>query len=138
MDWITDDILIGNYLDAQDAEALTENGVKSIINLTGDELEMDYTALGIRSVRKFRLIDGAGNEPELFLNAVKALRFSRKRLPPVLVHCHAGQSRSAVVVAVHLMKDVGMELQEAMELISKKREVRITAGLQEALFFASD
>ena len=81
------------------------------------------------------LIDGAGNRPEVFLRAVKTLKRFRANHAPVLVHCHAGRSRSAVVVASHLMRDCGLSLGEAMGTISKKREVIVTFGLQEALDF---
>ncbi len=40
-----------------------------------------------------------------------------------------------MVVASHFMRDCGLSLLDAMELISSKREVNITAGLQEVLDF---
>jgi protein-tyrosine phosphatase len=42
---------------------------------------------------------------------------------------------SAVLVAVYLMRDRAMSLEEAMELIASKRNIGITAGMQEALSF---
>ena len=39
----------------------------------------------------------------------------------VLVHCHAGESRSVAVVAAHLMKTEDLSLEEALESIRKVR-----------------
>ena len=135
MNWITEDILIGNYLDAQDLKALGEAGVKSIIALNGVRYDLDYAGVGVQAVKVYDFIDGAGNAPQIFLRAVDTLLHYRRKSAPVLVHCHAGKSRSAILVAVHLMRDENLSLEAAMELISSKREIRITAGMQEALDF---
>ena len=135
MDWITDDILIGNYLDAQDLAALQEVGTRSLIGLSGQRYELDYAGVGLHKIKVFDLIDGAGNDPQIFLRAVDTLKHFRQACAPVFVHCHAGKSRSAVLVAVHLMRDGDVSLQDAMELIASKRDIRITAGMQEALDF---
>ena len=66
MDWITDDILIGNYIDAQDLDALREAGVRSIIGLNGERYDVDYGGVGIWKAKVFDLIDGAGNDPYVF------------------------------------------------------------------------
>ncbi|MFT5857010.1 MAG: hypothetical protein ACI8XO_004268, partial [Verrucomicrobiales bacterium] len=47
MDWITDDILIGNYLDAQDFGALKDAGVELIIGLNGERYDLDYVGIGV-------------------------------------------------------------------------------------------
>ena len=135
MDWITDDILIGNYLDAQDLDSIQGEGVRSIIGLNGESYRLDYLAHGVTETKVFDLIDGAGNDPAVFLRAVDTLKHYRHSNAPVLVHCHAGKSRSVTVVAVHLMRDLGMSLIEAMELISSRRDIHITPGMQEALDF---
>ena len=135
MDWITEDILIGNYLDAKDVAELRSRGVRSILCLDGSLAGANYSDHGIAEIKVVELIDGAGNRPEVFLRAVKILTRFRADHSPVLVHCHAGRSRSAVVVASHFMRDCGLSLAEAMDTISEKREVMITPGLQEALDF---
>jgi hypothetical protein len=49
MDWITDDIAIGNYLDAEDAQLRQSGGIRSMICLNGkkagvrpESLQLDY------------------------------------------------------------------------------------------------
>jgi protein-tyrosine phosphatase len=91
--------------------------------------------LGLERVEVVELIDGAGNPPEQFLRAVRLLGVLVARHAPVLVHCHAGQSRSAAVVCKYFMQAEGNSLAEAMRRITCKRRVAIIAGLQEALDF---
>ena len=134
MDQITADIWIGNFNDAKDLKALKENGIQSVLCLDGCLVETKAEELGVKWVEVVQLIDGRGNRPEVFLRAVKILQQMTKRNSPVLVHCHAGQSRSAAVVCKCLMKE-GKSLAEAMKQITSKRKVAIQAGLQEALDF---
>ena len=82
-----------------------------------------------------KLLDGPGNSPSKYLRAIDSVKRLRADLAPVLVHCHAGRSRSVIVVASHLIRDHGYSLAEAMTLIASKRDVLITAGLQEVLDF---
>jgi protein-tyrosine phosphatase len=90
---------------------------------------------GVERVEIVELIDGSGNPPEKFLRAVESLRDLTATHAPVLVHCHAGQSRSAAVVCKFFMQEEGNSLAEAMRRITSKRRVSIIAGLQEALDF---
>jgi protein-tyrosine phosphatase len=135
MDNITDKIWIGNYLDARDRAALTAAGIRSILCLDGCMTDVEAAELGVERVEIVELIDGAGNPPEKFLRAVRLLRDLSSNHASVLVHCHAGQSRSAAVVCKFFMQEEGNSLTEAMRRITRKRQVAIIAGLQEALNF---
>jgi protein-tyrosine phosphatase len=134
MDRITDSIWIGNYLDARDQEAKATAGIRSIICLDGCLADTKAEEMGVERIEIIELIDGAGNPPERFLRAVRLLGELAARHAPVLVHCHAGQSRSAAVVCKYFMAQ-GDSLGEAMRKITSKRRVAIIAGLQEALDF---
>jgi protein-tyrosine phosphatase len=134
MDMITEDIWIGNFNDAQNLDSLREAGIQSILCLDGCLLGKSAKELGVRQIDVVPLIDGRGNQPEVFLQAVRTLKHLTSKHAPVLVHCHAGQSRSAAVVCKFFMKQ-GDSLAEAMKRISSKRKVAIQAGLQEALDF---
>lgn len=135
MDRITDKIWIGNYLDAKDRAALTNAKIRSILCLDGCMSGANTDELGVERVEILELIDGAGNPPERFLRAVRLLRDLVSKHAPVLVHCHAGQSRSAAVVCKYFMQEEGNSLSDAMRRITSKRRVAIIAGLQEALDF---
>jgi protein-tyrosine phosphatase len=89
---------------------------------------------GVERIEVVELVDGVGNTPETFLRAVRLLRDLVVRHAPVLVHCHAGQSRSAAVVCKLFMQQ-GDSLAEAMRRITSTRRVSIVSGLQKALDF---
>ena len=135
MDSITDRIWIGNYLDARDPVAQRKAGIRSILCLDGCMTGTKPDELGVERIEVVELIDGAGNPPETFLRAVRLLRELSRKHAPVLVHCHAGQSRSAAVVCKFFMQEEGNSLADAMRRITSKRRVTIIAGLQEALDF---
>jgi len=135
MDSITDKIWIGNYLDARDTDAKARAKIRSILCLDGCMEGASSEELGVERVEVVQLIDGAGNPPERFLRAVRLVKELSSRHGPVLVHCHAGQSRSAAVVCKYFMQEEGDTLAQAMRRISSKRRVAIIAGLQEALDF---
>jgi protein-tyrosine phosphatase len=135
VDPITPDIWIGSFIDARDLKALQSHGIQSILCLDGCLGETKAEELGMKRIEVVQLIDGRGNRPEVFLRAVKLLQQMKAKHSPVLVHCHAGQSRSAAVVCKFLMKEEGNSLGEAMKRITTRRKVAIQVGLQEVLDF---
>jgi protein-tyrosine phosphatase len=96
---------------------------------------MKPDTLGVNQIEVGELVDGRGNKPEVFLRAIALLKKLKVKHSPVLVHCLAGQSRSAAVVCKFLMKEEGASLGHAMKRITSKRKVVIVAGLQETLDF---
>jgi hypothetical protein len=129
MDWITDTIAIGNYLDAQDRELLQRSAVGSILGLTRALEGVEAAALGVRLIRVVPLEDGPGNELATFHHAVAVLAELLTQAPPVLVHCHAGRSRSVVVVAAHLMAVRRLTCDDALAHIAAHREVAVSPAL---------
>jgi protein-tyrosine phosphatase len=133
MDWITDSIAIGNYLDAQDADLLRSNSIRGVLSLDRTLQNTAPASLGLSAIEAIPLDDGPGNDQRLFDRAVSALIGLCKDHAPVLVQCHAGRSRSVVVVAGYLMKTRGIDSDEAFTLIAAKRESKVTAGLEQLL-----
>jgi hypothetical protein len=133
VDWITDTIAIGNYLEAQDRQLLQSQSIASVLSLDGTLRGMDAGALGLREIEIVPLEDRPGNDPRLFRRAIDALARLVREAPPVLVQCHAGRSRSAVVVAGHLAHTLGIEAAEAIARVAAKREIAITPGLEQLL-----
>src|SRR5947207_22170 len=129
MDWITETIAIGNYLDAQDADLLRRESVGSVLGLTRALEGVEASALGVRQIRMVPLADGPGNDPRAFRLAVAILGELLAQAPPVLVHCHAGRSRAVVLVAGHLMATRGLDADEALALIPRKRETAVSPAL---------
>ncbi len=133
MDWITDEVAIGNYLEAQDAALLKQHGFRSVLSLDGTLTEQHAARLGLSEVASYRLIDGPGNDLRVFRLAIEDLKKLAASHSPVLVQCHAGRSRSAVVVAAHLMAACGLDLEKAIALVASKREINVTSALVDLL-----
>lgn len=133
MDWITDEIAIGNYLEAQDAALLSQHAFRSVVSLDGSLTAKHATEFGLAEVAAYRLIDGAGNDLRVFRYAVEDLRRLVRLQPPVLVQCHAGRSRSAVVVAAYLMHARKLDPEAAIAAVAAKREINVTPALVELL-----
>lgn len=133
MDWITDRVAIGNYLEARDAAFLVQHGFRSVLSLDGTLTEEHAAQYGLAEVASYPLVDGPGNDLRVFRFAVEDLRRLAASHSPVLVQCHAGRSRSAVAVAAHLMEACGASPEEAIALVAAKREINITPALVDLL-----
>ena len=70
-----------------------------------------------------------GTTRACFGMAVDALERLAQDCPPVLVHCHAGRSRSAVVVAAYLMRVRRIGPAEAVAAVAAVRDVAVTPAL---------
>jgi protein-tyrosine phosphatase len=132
MDWITDRIAVGNYLEAQDAELLWREAIGSILGLLPQP--EGFAPPGAMPFRRIPLIDGAGNDLFTFRLAVDTLAALLAEAPPVLVHCHAGRSRSVVVVAGYLVRHGGMPAEEALAHVTARRQTAVSAALEDLLY----
>ncbi len=127
MDFITENIAIGNTLDAMDHAVLRAAGIHSILSLNGQLANSTPEHCGVDELTCFNLIDGKGNDPWLFEQAVKSIGFHASRRPNLLVHCQAGKSRSAMIVASHLVRQHGWDLRQGLDFIRDKRSVVLPA-----------
>lgn len=123
MDWITDEIAIGDWRDAFDADLLRRESVWSVLSLIGTLVGRSAESLGVQRVEVFPLQDGPGDDPERFGRAVALLARLVEEGPPVFVHCRAGRSRSAAVVAAFLMQARGMSAGDAVALVASRRAI---------------
>jgi hypothetical protein len=135
MDWITDHIAIGNYLDVRDKELIAKEKFASVLSLDGSLLGVKPENLGVRKIESKKLEDNSGNSREDFLGAVRTLQKLVFDVPPVLVQCHAGKSRSVIVVAGFFMSSSGISAKEAIAKVAAKREIGITPGVEKLLSF---
>lgn len=133
MDWICDSIAIGNYVDATDNALHQAEGVRSLLCLDGKLRAGDAARLGLDEIVSVPLLDGDGNRPDAFETAVRAVERLAARRPKLLVQCHAGRSRSVIVVAAHLMRTERLRPQQALQRIAERREIAITPGIERLL-----
>lgn len=130
MDWITTEVAIGNYIEARDEQLQLQCRFNSVLCLDGKSATQGNPD---RERVVVKLEDGPGNDVRTFLHAVNELLRLSQSHAPVFVHCHAGRSRSVVVVAAYLMKTRGLDAQEAFAQVADKREVAVTPGLLQLL-----
>ena len=133
MDWITDEIAIGDWRDARDAEMMRRESIWSILSLIGKLVGRSAESLGVQRVEVFPLQDGPGDDLSRFARAVELLTRLVEQAPPVFVHCRAGRSRSGAVVAAHLMQARGIGAEEAVALVASRRRIRLNPEMEALL-----
>ena len=129
MDWITDKVAIGNRIDAHDPKLRQQFGFLGLISLDGSMTNEKALALGYDDWVCASMVDGPGNDLSAFKKLVQDLMDMVEGSAPVLVHCHAGRSRSVTVVAGYLVKTHGWSTQAAYDFIASKRETAVQDGL---------
>jgi len=121
MTFITETIAIGNFVDAENRAAREAAGIRSILCLNGYFYDCKPADCGVEALTCFNFRDGPGNDPWLFDRAVKLVGEYAMKHPKLLVHCHAGRSRSVMVVASHLVRQNSWDLRQALAFIHAKR-----------------
>ena len=133
MDLITDTIAIGTYVEARNRLVRVGAGIRSIICLDAAVRDPDEASLDIDDYEVVDLADGPGNDPLTFDRAVRLVGALSEQSPKLLVHCRAGRSRSAIVVAGYLMRDRQWSSDKAMAFIAAHRDIQLTPGIDELL-----
>lgn len=124
--YVTDELAIG---DSQDAREATQNTFDSSLCVAidldiCDKVDPDVRNFNVRR-HKIGLYDGPGNHPLVFAAAVLTLEGLVSQGKRVLVHCHAGQSRSPMVAAAWVAYKGRTSLEDALEQIMAARKLTI-------------
>ncbi|EDY21398.1 dual specificity protein phosphatase [Chthoniobacter flavus Ellin428] len=133
MDWITESIAIGNYLDAENEELRRANDIRSMLCLNGKWRGVRPESIQLDALDTYDLQDGPGNNPDIFRRAVESVGRLSRLHPKLLVQCHAGRSRSVIVVVAHLMRTRGWSARETLSFVASKREIALTPGIESLL-----
>ena len=103
--FVTDRIAIGSYHSVRDRSELLNLGITGVLNVSGTKDFTAHLAADDRfEVHDVPLIDGEGNSIGRLGGAERLVRVLLQSNQKVLVHCHGGVSRSATVIALHLVK----------------------------------
>jgi protein-tyrosine phosphatase len=135
MDWITDEIAIGNHLEAQNRHLLEQGGIRSVLGLVRTLKGQEPAELGLARIEIVPLnlagllLGGSAKDLGLYRRAVQTLAELVQDAPPVLVHCQIGRSRSPVVVAGYLMKSLRIRPEEALLMVAARREIDVVPEL---------
>lgn len=141
--YVTEKLAIG---DSQDARAATQDKFDAALCVAIDlDICDNREDENVRSTRprrhKVGLYDGPGNDTMTFAAAIILLESLVKQNKRVLVHCHAGMSRSVMVVAAWLTyKGIHPTLEAALAEVMPPRKLTIYRGdlytlAQEALTY---
>ena len=122
--WITPTVAIGGIQDVARA-ALEVTAILSLVPLPkGVMLSREVDHLQIE------LTDGGGNGEINVRNAVGFLTDFMRDGEKVFVHCHAGRSRSVVILTMALMQHLAIGRGAALAMIREKREIALTPGIE--------
>jgi hypothetical protein len=136
MDFVTDAIAIGTYVEARDRELLVASEITGMLCLARDRMA-DPPPAGVEK-DSWPLEDGRGNARSDIAGALGKLDRLLGRHARVLVHCNAGKSRSCGVVAVWLARKERLTLEAAIARVAEKRPALwITPDFREVLELAA-
>ena len=127
-DEIISRLYIGNQESAADPDFIRRKRITAIINCT-PSLPNKFIKAGIIKYVRIPVDDSLKvtdiNQMTAWLpfvvDSLRQLHHTERR--NVLVHCHAGMQRSAIVVAAYLVRYAGMTPSQATKFIVKKRPI---------------
>lgn len=121
MNYVIDNIYIGNQYDAHNFSYLKLNNISYIL-VCGIEQEKPFQDNFI--YLKFPIYDlPSVNISVYFCQALKFIHESQKKGKNILIHCAAGISRSASFVLAYLIFEKKLTYSEAIFFLKKKRNI---------------
>jgi len=110
---------------ADDPSQVEKFNIKAIITVRFNPCELTKKGEEF-NIRFFHIPINDRNDvniKEYFENAVKFINDARDEKLSVLVHCHAGISRSATIILAYLMINEKISLGEAFKYVQSKRQI---------------
>jgi atypical dual specificity phosphatase len=132
VDFVLPDVAISNCYQLQQPEIYDQYRFRSVLNLTRNQYPHPEGTV-VERWTCLPLEDGPGNSLETFGRAVQLLADLEEGHAPVLVHCHAGTSRSPTVVAGLLVLKHHLTAEEALQVVAACRYCQINPALQKLL-----
>lgn len=118
---IFDKLYISDWSFAKNAQNIIEHGFDLVISIIPDMLDSSYyERLQLANIRhvQFLQVDCVSTKLGLTMQqAFKDMQCATK----VLIHCHAGASRSAAVGLYWMCKKFGMSLENALQIMITNR-----------------
>lgn len=116
--YILDNVAIGN---SQDSNSVKNGQFDAILNVAID--------LDIKDEFKWRhkigLLDGPGNHPDMMIAAVLVLHALVNSGKRVLVHCHAGKSRSVMITSLYVSIAKNLDFDTVLKQVMAQRGVDV-------------
>ncbi|XP_071502995.1 dual specificity protein phosphatase 10-like [Diadema antillarum] len=116
-------LYVGNEVDAGNLDELRHHGIGYVLNVTNTvpcfhegESAMHYLRIPVRD-------NGLINLRCHFQKAYDFIDEARRRNARVLVHCHAGISRSSTITIAYVMKYMNQSMTQAYQFVKNKRPI---------------
>lgn len=129
MNKITEGLYLCNCKAATDVQLLKETGITHILRVAREDVgpmfqnEFIYKLLEMRDIPEQNII-AHFEEAHAFINSALKKNSNGEVKGKVLVHCHAGVSRSSTIVISYLMrKYINFSLNDALKFVKSKRPI---------------
>ncbi|CAG2161560.1 unnamed protein product [Oppiella nova] len=116
-------LFLGNEKDATDCHCLEQLGITYVLNITSQMPDTYDQRPGLRYKQLLAVDSYHQNLKQYFEEAFDFIDEARQKGCNVLVHCHAGISRSATITIAYLMRHLWMNLVDAYSLVKSKRPI---------------
>lgn len=124
--FVTGDICVGGYLRAADADFVRANGFKRIVKMFADDGTYPGGFHRHQGVKYYVAAADDVATYDIRADIVGAIKFIIEGVnaqEKILIHCHAGISRSVTIVVAYLMICRGQTLQTALGAVRKVRPI---------------
>jgi hypothetical protein len=115
--FITDDLAVASLVAASDPQALSQHGIRAVVDASNREGNPRFPGIRYHEVR----IADPDERLTEFLPGVVAFIDEARRRGPVLLHCVAGISRSPVLAICYLHERHGLSLPAALHHVRSRR-----------------
>eukprot|EP01080_Neovahlkampfia_damariscottae_P012222 gene12222-5808_t len=113
-------LFLGCWKDAKNIKSLEAMKITRILNVTND-IHKNHSNFIVKNIS---ILDTPKtNISKYFDESFDFIDDALKKKEKILVHCHAGRSRSATIVIAYLMKHQQISLKEAVEYVKLKRKI---------------
>ncbi|XP_065559001.1 dual specificity protein phosphatase 10-like [Artemia franciscana] len=115
-------VYLGNGRDAADIQSLSMLGITRVINVTTD-IPDHHKVTGVKYLTLPAADSGHQNLRQFFEQAFDFIDAARQENQGVLIHCHAGISRSPTISIAYLIFKCGMTLVDAYTFVKTRRKI---------------
>ena len=117
---ITNNIYLSGVMIAQDINKIKEYNINCIINCT-KHIPNNFNNI---TYLRVPIDDGYNQDINIYFDETfNFIETSIKNNQNILVHCHAGISRSATILIAYFMKKNNWNLQQALKFVKSKRSI---------------
>lgn len=115
-------LYLGNERDAAELDRLRRHNITYVLNVTA-HVPQYWQAHGIHYKRIPASDSAQQNLKQYFEEAIEYIDEARQKGASVLIHCHAGVSRSATITIAYILKHTKLAMSDAYKYVKAKRNI---------------